>query len=51
VGWDARVLDLIWSDGNKYFSENPKKRLDSPAARRANHSMTPFDLPSGHVAR
>ena len=40
VGRDAKVLDLIWSGGNKYFSENPKKMTRQPcqeAARRANH--------------
>src|SRR6266851_5372437 len=49
----ARVLELIWVRGNKYFSENPKKKTRQPCqqtARRANHSIAPFDLSSGHVA-
>jgi hypothetical protein len=34
VGWDAKVLDLIWGKWEqKYFSENPKYNLTA----RANH--------------
>src|SRR3977135_188924 len=40
-GGMRRVLDLIWVGGNKYFSENPKKRLDSPVNR----------LPDGQISR
>jgi hypothetical protein len=47
----ATVLDLIWGRGNNYFSENPKEKTRHQTARRANHSIVPFDLPSGHVAR
>ena len=42
----ATLLDLIWSGGNKYFSENPKEKTRQPCqetARRANHQTEPFN--------
>jgi len=36
----ATVLDLIWSGGNKYFSENRKKRLDNPVKKQPDGQIT-----------
>ena len=38
----ATVLDVIWVRGNKYFSENPKKRLDNPVKKPPDGQITKF---------
>src|SRR5712664_1534162 len=46
----ARVLDVIWVRGNKYFSENPKEKTRQPcqqAAGPANQAAVARMKPTG----